>query len=59
MKKIKLLNLVKETLKIGNHIYKPIKSSNGDTIFVGKDGILGNHSTHISWEEIETLKSKV
>jgi len=49
---------ISETLKISGHEFKTIKI--GDTIvYAGKEGVLGNHDTFISWETLEKIKKNV
>lgn len=48
-----------EALKIGKHQYNVFKrEKDAKKMYIGQDGILGNNSTHISWEEIYDFMEK-
>jgi hypothetical protein len=48
---------INENYKIGNHEFKVLKIGH-DTIYVGEDGILGDHHVVIPWDVIDKLIKK-
>ena len=55
------MKLVKEKLYesfgIGGHHYEVIKTKEG-LVKAGKEGILGSHDNHISWDTIKKLMNQ-
>ena len=68
MQKLAGINYVVESLKKDGHIYNVEEVGESDALnrggipmnkaYVGKDGILGQDSTYISWPDIKRLMKK-
>ena len=54
----KVKNMSETRLKIKNDIYDLYKTPDGQKIFVGETGILGNDGKLIDWNTIKELMNK-